>query len=63
MKQLEKELEDYFKIADTLPDAPDVSTFLDDPFKYNYQSPCLSNPVDNENNTPLISAVKNSGDK
>ena len=63
MKQLGKDLEDYFKISETLPDAPDVAAFIEEPLKYNHHSPCLANPVDNENNTPLISAVKSSGEK
>ena len=48
--------------ADLRPPAPDAQTFLDHPFDYNPNSPCLHGTIDSENNTALICAVKGSCD-
>lgn len=62
-QQLQKELEEYFRTAESKPHAADVQAFLENPLLYHPNSPCLAGTVDNENNTALILAIKSSSEK
>jgi hypothetical protein len=55
---LEMELAEYFKTAKTKPFAPTAQSFLEDPIAYSPESACLQGPIDQEQNTGLIAAVK-----